>query len=513
RAPAQLPFDTQGFTGRHDELDMLDATRLAVIHGGPGFGKTALAVRWAHQVAGRFPDGQLFLNLRGHHPTLGPTPPVEVLRRLLDSLGITWAPSTPDLDEGASLWRSSLAGKRVLIVLDDAVSADQVRPALPGAPGCALVVTSRRRLSELVVSDGADSIALGTLAEENSVAVLEQTISPARIAAEPQAARALAAACGHLPLALRMAGAVLSSTPAVSLTELADALTAGSQLTALETLASPSVVENAFELSYRGLPEDARLLFRRLALMPGPDLNADVAALLTDLPADGIAGTLRVLIDAHIIEPVGTGRYRMHDLLRDYAVRLCENTDTPAERDAAHQRLLDWYVDRALAISVLLGWSGWSRDLIWIDERSTNWRPSGNDAAAWLDAEKRNIVSVIEHDAKHGSGRYAWTLVDLLADSLLRRNDVSELIVATDASLVAARRHRERRAEARLLLSRGWLRWRNAITGDVTDDFASAVELFRSLDDPRGKISALRGLADCHIRAGRIEASKRCLAE
>ena len=352
--PAQLPRDIAGFTSREHELARLDRGGLTVIHGRPGVGKTALAVHWGHSVSARYPDGQLFLNLRGHHATLRPMSPGEAMSRLLGSLDMSWVPLTDDPEEGASLWRSALAGRRMLIMLDDALSADQVRPLVPGAPGCAMIVTSRRYLADLIVQDGADGIVIDVLPAASSIALLTHVVGAARVNAEPAAAAAVAASCGHLPLALRLAGAVLAGAPERSFAELADELAGGDRLAALEGLARPSAVEGAFELSYRALGGDTAYLFRRLGLHPGPDISVAVAALLADIDQDTAAALLRSLAQAHLIEPTRSGRYRIHDLLHAYAARLVGESDSELGQDAARRRLLDWYVDRTLAVSTRL---------------------------------------------------------------------------------------------------------------------------------------------------------------
>ncbi|HEU5331143.1 MAG TPA: NB-ARC domain-containing protein [Actinocrinis sp.] len=253
-----------------------------------------------------------------------------------------------------NVWRSSLAGRRQLILLDDAMSAEQVRPLLPSAPGCAMLITSRHYLADLVVHDGADGIVLDGLPPGNSVALLRSVVGAARVDAEPEAAAAVAAACGHLPLALRLAGAVIAGAPDRTFADLVDELAAGDRLSALEGLAKPSAVEDAFELSYRALPPAAMFLFRRLGLNPGPDISIRSSALLSGLDPAAVERLMRALAEAHLVEPSRSGRYRMHDLLRDYAVRLTEEADSASERDAARQRLYDWYTDRSLAVSVLL---------------------------------------------------------------------------------------------------------------------------------------------------------------
>jgi DNA-binding SARP family transcriptional activator len=505
-SPAQLPPDIAGFASRQQELAWLDRSGIALVHGAPGVGKTALAVHWAQSVSARYPDGQLFLRLRGHHPTLDPMSPTEALGRLLGSLGVRWMPLTRDPDEGANLWRSTVVGRRLLIVLDDAVSADQVRPLLPGAPGCTVLVTSRHYLAELVVHDGAGGLVLDVLPADSAITVLGSVAGTARVESEPDAAAAVAAACGHLPLALRLAGAVLAGAPGRRFAELVDEFGRGDRLAALEGLVRPSAVESAFELSYRVLPGDAKLLFRRLGLHPGSDTDVQGAALLAGFDGDTAGRLLRTLAEAHLVEPARPGRYRMHDLLRDYAARLATGSDGATERDAARRRLLDWYVDRALAVSERLD----RRQRSWVGgDRRSSWEPSDDEAAGWLEAEHRNVIAAIEYDARYGTGWYAWTLVELISSLLFRRQDVSALMLATDAALAAAERQAEPRAEGAMCLERGWLRWRGGQSDGAAADFARARPLFRDAGARRAEASALRALSASCVDAGRPDEARR----
>jgi tetratricopeptide (TPR) repeat protein/transcriptional regulator with XRE-family HTH domain len=508
--PAQLPRDVAGFASREHELSQLGRDGVVIVHGRPGVGKTALAVHWAHSVAHRYSDGQLFVNLRGHHASLNPMSPVEALGRLLSSLGVMWAPLTQDPDEGASLWRSVLARRRLLIVLDDAADAEQVRPLLPGAAGCTTVVTSRRYLADLVVRDGAGGIVLDVLPAESSVALLAQVAGADRVDAEPDAAAAVAAACGHLPLALRLAGAVMAGAPQRRFVDLVAELTGGDRLSALEGLSSPSSVEHAFELSYRALPEDAQLLFRRLGLHPGPSISGSVAALLAETDLTTAGRLLRILAEAHLLEPIRADRYRMHDLLHDYAGRLVNDADSAAARDRAYGRVLDWYASRALAISTLLDKG---RERLWeVNDRHSPWEPDMDEAAAWVEAEHRNVVAAIEYDARRATGRYAWTLVDLFTGVLSRRLDVSGLVTATDAALGAAQRAGDPLAEGGMHLRRGWLRWRVGQVDGASADFARAYTLFDGGPERLAQASALRGLSIGRSDAGDL-AEARAAAE
>ncbi|MGI5502561.1 BTAD domain-containing putative transcriptional regulator [Lentzea sp. CA-135723] len=312
-APAQLPAGPAAFTGRQSSVDELDACAFAVVTGGPGVGKTALAVHWAHRVRDRFPDGQLYVDLRAHDD--GPaTTAADALAQCLRALG---APRIPvDPGERAGLFRSVLADRRVLLVLDDAASEDQVRPLLPGTPGCAVVVTSRNHLRGLVALDDAHPVGLGPLPADEAHALIT------RIAGgEPDAVAGLAAACGYLPLAIRIAVANLGPD---RIADAATDLARGDRL-ALLTINGDrrAAVTGAFERSVRALPEAAARLFRRLGSLPGNDFTAHVASGLVGV--DDARGLLSSLESASLIEAHGRGRFRVPDLLHAYARSLCES--------------------------------------------------------------------------------------------------------------------------------------------------------------------------------------------
>ncbi|WP_344335721.1 BTAD domain-containing putative transcriptional regulator, partial [Kitasatospora putterlickiae] len=356
--PAQLPAAAGLHVGREQHLAELDALvapdpadrpHLVALVGPPGVGKTALATHWAHARRELFEDGQLFVDLRGHSrlPALRPG---DVLARFLRALGVRPERLPPDQDEAAALYRTLLAGKRMLIVLDNARDAEQIRPLIPGTPGCAVLITSRSRLAGLVASDSARQLGLDVLGPEEARRLLAGTIGECRVAAEEEAARELVRLCGGLPLAIRIAGANLVSRRTGIADHCAE-LTGGDVLGRLHVEGDRrSTVRAAFDLSYRALPPAAQRMFRLLGLMPGPDLGADGAAALADSAPAAAAALLAGLADAHLVQERAAGRFGLHDLLRSYARDLAGAT----EAHAARRRLFDWYLHRTDAAARLL---------------------------------------------------------------------------------------------------------------------------------------------------------------
>ena len=323
--PAMLPATVPGFTGREAELRTLsEATgapgSVLVISGTAGVGKTALAVHWAHQHAGGFPGGQLYVNLRGFGPA-DPLRPAEALRIFLDALAVPAAQIPATLDGRQSVYRSRLAGTKTLIVLDNAGGPDQVRPLLPGAPGCLVIVTSRNQLAGLIAADGAQAIVLDVLTSGEAHHVLARRLGPDRVAAEPAAAGELARLCARLPLALAVTGARAAARPDFTLTTLAAELrdTRG-RLDALTTGEDDATdVRAVFSWSYHQLSTPAARMFQLLGLHPGPDTTAAAAASLAGLDPGHARRLLRELTHAHLLTEHTPGRYTSHDLLRAYA--------------------------------------------------------------------------------------------------------------------------------------------------------------------------------------------------
>ncbi|GAA4044999.1 AfsR/SARP family transcriptional regulator [Nonomuraea soli] len=417
--PRQLPPDVPAFTGRREAVARLDELAaepgdspvVCLVSGTAGVGKTALAVHWAHRAAGRFPDGQLHLNLRGYDP-LDPLSPGAALDLLLRGLGVETVPHSPD--QRAALYRSVLAGKRMLILLDNARTAEQVRPLLPGTAGHLVLVTGRDSLPGLVARDGARRLRLSPLSHDEADDLLGRLLGHERAGSDPQARRAVVAYCAALPLALRIAAEHLLDHPGMALGELVDALAEESgRLDLLEAHGDPLAdVRTVFSWSYRALREPAARLFRLLSLAPGPDFDVHAAANLAGLSEAVARRLLQDLRRASLVEDAGAGRHLLHDLLRAYSAERSQAEDDPGERRAALTRLLDWYACSARAAMDVVDWF-----------RPPFLPPSAFAAAvplppfeevdqawAWLEGERANLVAAVRRAAADGLAEHAWRI-------------------------------------------------------------------------------------------------------
>ncbi|WP_052305011.1 AfsR/SARP family transcriptional regulator [Stackebrandtia nassauensis] len=348
--PAQLPADTATFTGREEQLAALDnlladgrtATVVSAIAGMGGAGKTALAVHWAHHVRDRFPDGQLYINLRGYDEA-APVSPADALTRFLNALGQPGAAIPTDPDEAGAMYRSLLADQRMLILLDNARDAAQVRPLLPGGGGNFALITSRDRLTSLVALDDVAPLRIDTLSHEESVDLLSNLVDPVRLHSEPEATHQLARLCGHLPLALRIAGANLADRPETNVTQFVAELEGPQRLQKLTAPDDPAVaITRTLHLSVSALTPAARQLFTLLGILPGEDFSHDLAAHLAGTVTDDAPRAINELEAAHLVESHHDNRLRFHDLVREYANARASQWDD-ADRGEAVTRVIGWY--------------------------------------------------------------------------------------------------------------------------------------------------------------------------
>jgi DNA-binding SARP family transcriptional activator/Tfp pilus assembly protein PilF len=514
--PHQLPPAIADFTGRRQHLDELDrlpgaeadttAVVISAIAGTAGVGKTALAIHWAHRVRDRFPDGQLYVNLRGYAPT-PPMRSIDALAGFLHALGVPAEQVPVDLDEAAGLYRTLLADKRLLVVLDNARSADQVRPLLPGGPSSLVLVTSRDRLGGLVAIDGARRLTLDVLPPEEAVGLLTRLLGAERVAAEPQAAGELAEVCGLLPLALRIAAANLAEQPGQSIAGYVARLRRGDRLAELAVDGDPQAgVRTAFDCSYAALDPVAQRLFRLLGLVPGPEFTGPAAAALARMPAGQAAQLLERLVDAHLLERRGVGRFGFHDLLRRYAYQRAQGQDGELERKDATSRLYSWYLQTADGAVRLLHAD---HVRLAVPEAPVGLPVAGFDepdgALAWLDAERANLVAAVQQAAEHGPQPPAWLLADTLGSYFWHHRHLGDWIAVAHAGVDAATAAGEPRAQAAAYRNLGMV---TACSGDyarAAEHFTDALALAQQAGWVDGQAACLGDLAFVSSELGRPE--------
>jgi len=469
--PMTLPSGTAAFTGRVAFLERLDAAAdaadrpLVVLSGSGGTGKTMLALHWGHRTH-RFPGGRIYLDLRGFTPGGIALEPDEAVRRLLGSLGVEAARIPSDADAQLGLYRTLIGAERRLLILDNARDAEQVRPLLPDGTRVHTLVISRRRLVGLAVSHGAEVVEVGALDHADARALLARHVGADRIAADPEAAQQILDACAGLPLALAITGAKTAAQPGLALRAVADEL-AASRLDALAVGEASVDLRSVCSWSFHSLDPDAARLFRLLALNPGPDFDAAAAARLHGGPEAAAARALAALVDAHLIERDGSGRHRFHDLVRLYAVEQLETADPSEseERDAALDRLLDWYLGRADACRSLL-----YPAMVGLPVPATPGPAlSADEAARWLRTEWENLIAAAElgaaPDARPATRQFAWLAADVV---------------------------------------RGYA-WLHMLGGDGVRLSAAALDAATAAADPLGQAAAALALACALIRSNRLD--------
>ncbi|WP_328836552.1 AfsR/SARP family transcriptional regulator [Streptomyces europaeiscabiei] len=522
--PAQLPHDLPTFTGRRAELEQVLALLtdhshinhsgdrgdrdvgddappagtvvISAIGGMAGIGKTTLAVHWAHRVADRFPDGQLYVNLRGFAPSGAVMGAGEAVRVFLDALGVPPERVPHGVDAQAALYRSLLAGRRFLVLLDNARDTEQVRPLLPGTPGCLTVVTSRNQLSGLVSAHGAHTLSLRPLDAEQARVFLERRLGAGRLTGEARAVAEISALCGGLPLALACVAARAAAHPGFSLSAIAAELRAAhGSLDAFSRTDVSANVGAVFSWSLGAVSAEAARLFPLLALHPGPDFSVSATATLAELPLRRARSLLAELADVHLVgEPV-PGRYALHDLLRAHAAELLEEQLPDTGREAATERLYAYYLHTAHATEPLLA--------PYADPMPPGPLPAGvhaeplvghEQALAWLAAEYPVLLGVVGAAARSGRDRAACLLAWSLEPFFDRRGHWHDWATVQRIALDAALRLSDPAWEARGLRALARAESRLGLHGSARPRLDRALELFAELGDDIGRADTHRSL-------------------
>jgi DNA-binding SARP family transcriptional activator len=523
--PRQLPRDPGVYVGReleHGELAALaeqaaGAAVICVIDGTAGVGKTALAIHAGRQLTPLFPDGQLHADLRGFGPSQPPMPAAEALTGFLHALGVD-SPAVPtDVGEQAAMYRSLLASRRMLIVLDNAADAAQVRPLLPGAPGCLVLVTSRSRLSGLTAHDGATRITLRPLAAAEAVSLLGNVLGNERVRAEQQAAADIAARCGLLPLALRVAAERAASRPRMALADLARQLAdARARLDVLDIGEEDATALRAvFSWSYTALAAETARMFRLLGLHTGPDISLHAAAALAAADEAQAERLLELLAAAHLIEEIGPARYRLHDLLHVYAAEQACADESAESREAALRRMLVWYLHTADNADELLvpgrrhapagpappgceplAWRGYEQ------------------ALNWCDAEQANLAAAVRLAAETGHNDVAWKLPVALRGFLDLRRPWPVWLGCATTGVAAARRAGDRSGQAWALDCLGHASAGLGRLEDALDCYREAQHIRREIGDQWGeRANSMTNLGCTYLDLCRLDLALDCFQQ
>jgi tetratricopeptide (TPR) repeat protein len=527
--PHQIPVDIANFTGRETELRRLDSlvhgdgrpstVVISAIAGAPGMGKTALAIRWAHRVSSRFPDGQLYVNLRGFGP-VAPLAPDEVLTDFLRALDVAPAKIPSGVEAKAALYRSLLDGRRLLVLLDNAGSVEQIRPLLPGSPTCLVVVTSRSRLSGLVSQHGAHRISLDVLSPNEAVGLLRQIIGQERVGHEAAAAAELARQCGYLPLALSIAGERVAGYPHIRLADLVEELALEhGRLDALRTDDETAEVRAAFSWSYRALAEEDARTFRLLSLHAGPEMSTHAAAALIGISAAQARRRLKALFNVHLLEQPTRERWRFHDLIRCYSMEktLAETGDLAQERSQmrAVRRVLSWYLHSANAANRALMPQ---RRYIPLDDLEPACEPLEFDHAAaleWCDVERANLAAATSQAAERELHSIAWQLPVLLWSFFSLRKHWADWINTHEIAISSARKIKDLHGEGWALNSFGNAYRELKRYDEAIECWQQALAIRREIGDRYGEGTSLNNLGSAYLGLARydeaIERSQQAL--
>ena len=506
--PQQLPWPAAHFTNRTAALARLDTLvrepALCLITGMPGVGKTALAVHWGHRVRDEFPDGQLYRDLRGFDPANPVADPGDVLDGFLTALGVPEAGLRGTVDARAALFRTMLDGRRMLVVLDNAFSAEQVRPLLPGTSATVLL-TSRNTLPGLNAT-GVTTVDLDLLTTEDAVSLLREIVGEQRATAEPQALATVARLCGNLPLALRVMAGRIVADPYTPIAELAAELANERlRLDLLDTDDPATAVRPVFTMSYQALTKEQPRVFRLLGLHPGPEISESAACALTGLPAARLRTTLTALVNANLLDMVGARRYRLHDLLRVYAAERAQDEERGDERRRAVHDVVAWYLDTATAAGLALA----------PHRRPVRVPPAGQPAAfadadaamAWCLLEQPNLVAATTAAAALGEYAMAWQLPAVLWGFFYRRKPWADWIRTHNVALDSARALGDRYGVATTLGSLGVAHREQREHEKAEECFRQALGIWEELGDRGGQARVCNTYAMlCRERDRRPEA-------
>jgi tetratricopeptide (TPR) repeat protein/DNA-binding XRE family transcriptional regulator len=511
--PRQLPAAVPHFVGRTGELqaltlildrradDVPGTAVIAAIAGTPGIGKTALAVYWAHRVADKFPDGQLYVNLRGFDPD-EPLHVQVALAGFLRCLGVPEQDVPTATTERAALYRSLLAGRRVLVLLDNAKDAEQVRPLLPGSAACMTVVTSRSALAGLVARDGAWRLDLDLLSHTDAADLLLALIGE-RAHTDPDATEALASQCARLPLALRIAAEFVAGSPGIALADIADELADHQRrLDLLDAAGDPrTAMQIVFSWSIRQLDDDDARSFRFLGLHPGADFDVYAVAALTGAAVEQARRSLDRLARAYLVQRGRPRHYCMHDLLHSYAAKLAAEGDSEVERQTALSRLFDYYLGTAADVADVIFPADPDRPEIPHLERTGQRITSVPQAWGWIEAERANLLAAVGHAAKHGWRTYAIALAGTVFRYPVTGHCADSVAVHTLACRAAAQTG-DYSAEASARIMLGEALAAEGRLDEAIDQLLRAERVYRETGDRTGEARALVSLANASYCQG-----------
>ena len=516
--PRQLPATVRLFTGRQAELDAFarlpgengafsGTVVISAIDGMAGIGKTTLAVHAAHRLAEWFPDGQLFIDLHGHTKGYRPRSPAEALEAFLHALGVPAQQVPEDVDQRAALYRQRLADTRTLILLDNAVDEAQLRPLLPASPGCLVLVTSRRRLKGL---DEAHSLSLDLLPAQDAVVLLRAVVGPDRIDADDPLLGEIARLCGRLPLAIRIAGALLRHRPAWSLEHLASLLRDQHRRVSVFRDGERDLA-SIFDLSYRGLDEQHRRVLRRLGMVPGPDSDAYAAAALLECDPTTATWLLEDLVDHNLLIEYAPGRYRLHDLMRAHA-RALATSDPQADRDAALDRLLRYYAHTAQSASVPIARCPRPAP----DGPAPAYAPDVTEpeaARTWLRVELDNLEAAQAYARAATLHEHTLALAAGLAETLRIDGHFTRALDLHQSAAETAERHGHPVAHADALLELGRVRWMTGDPAGAGEALSRAKEIYRATGNHSGEATTLTEQAHALRLTGETAAATGALTQ